>query len=332
MTHPESLTFHLIDEPEPGPRWQALFGALWPGYRAWYLQDGEAARPGVDRARNALHRHMPELVPTWTALVELTGGDPTAARMLTLYDPPRFLPGCAQVAIPGPDPVLVRNYDYHPDLCERVIYSSCFTGRRVIGTGDCLWGLLDGMNQDGLVASLTFAGEAGSGTGFGIPLVIRYVLETASTVAQAVAVLRRIPVHMAYNVTLLDRSGERCTVLVRPGAAAEVFDLGAVTNHRGTVPRDPRHAARFRSVERQRALFALLDAAPEPAAAVDAFLRPPLYNTEFGRGFGTIYTAAYRPAAGTVEYAWPGSRWTVGFDSPAGTHDARYRGASRAAA
>lgn len=332
MTHPETLTFHLIDEPQPGERWRALFHALWPGYRAWYLQDGDTARPGLERARSALQRSMPELAGTWEALVELTGGDPVAARMLTLYEPPRFLPGCAQLALPGPDPILVRNYDYHPDLCERVVYSSCFTGRRVIGTGDCLWGLLDGMNEDGLVASLTFAGEAGSGTGFGIPLVVRYVLETAGTVAEAVRVLRRIPVHMAYNLTLLDRSGERCTVLVRPGTAAEVFDLAAVTNHRGITPRDPRHAARFRSVERQRELLALLDADTTPAATVDAFLRPPLYNTEFERGFGTLYTAAYRPVAGTVDYAWPGSRWTVGFDSPAGTHEARYRRRTGAAA
>jgi predicted choloylglycine hydrolase len=325
MTHPDSLTFHHIREFVPGERWQLLFQALWPGYRAWYLQDGDAARPDLTRARKALRQYMPELVPTWSSLVELTGGDPTAARMLTLFDPPPFLPGCAQLALPGPEPMLVRNYDYHPNLCERVVYSSRFTGRRVIGTGDCLWGLLDGMNDDGLVASLTFAGERGSGTGFGIPLVVRYLLETAGTIAEGVQVLRRVPVHMAYNLTLIDRHGRRCTVLVRPGAPAEVFDLPAVTNHRGTAPLDRAHAARFRSVERQQALFDLLGTTPEPAGAIDAFLRPPLYNTEFERGFGTLYTAAYRPAEGTVEYAWPGSRWTVGFDSPAGTHEARYR-------
>ncbi len=327
MTHPDSLTFHHIHEPRPGERWRLLFEALWAGYRAWYLQDGDAARPDLARATRALERHMPELVPTWTRLVELTGGDPTAARMLTLFDPPRFLPGCAQLAVSGPEPMLVRNYDYHPDLCERVAYSSRFIDRRVIGTGDCLWGLLDGMNDDGLVASLTFAGERGSGSGFAIPLVLRYLLETAGTIAEGVEVLRRVPVHMAYNVMLLDRHGRSRTVLVRPGASPEVFDLPAVTNHRGTSPLDPVHANRFRSLERQRALFGILDAEPDPDHIVHAFLRPPLYNTEFGRGFGTLYTAAYRPAAGTVEYAWPGSRWTLDFDSPAGTHDARYRDA-----
>lgn len=325
MTHPDSLTFHHIREPVPGERWRLLFEALWPGYRSWYLQDGDAARPDLTRAATALRRFMPELVPTWTGLVELTGDDPVAARMLTLFDPPRFLPGCAQLALPGREPMLVRNYDYHPDLCERIVYSSHFTDRQVIGTGDCLWGLLDGMNDDGLVVSLTFAGERGSGTGFGVPLVVRYLLETAGTIDEAVGALRRVPVHMAYNLMLVDRHGRSRTVLVRPGASPEVFDLPAVTNHRGTAPLDPVHAARFRSVERQRALFGILDTERDPADVIDTFLRPPLYNTEFDRGFGTLYTAAYRPTAGTVEYAWPGSRWRLGFDSPAGTHDARYR-------
>lgn len=325
MTHPDSLTFHHIRESEPGERWRLLFQALWPGYRSWYLQEGDAARPDLDRAARALRHFMPELVPTWCRLVELTGSDPTAARMLTLFDPPRFLPGCAQLALHTPQPMLVRNYDYDPDLCERVVYSSRFTGRRVIGTGDCLWGLLDGMNDDGLVVSLTFAGERGSGTGFGIPLVVRYLLETAGTIDEGIDILRRVPVHMAYNLTMLDRRGRSSTVLVRPDSPPEVFDLPAVTNHRGTTPRDPAHAARFRSVQRQRVLFGLLADKRGPADVVDAFLRPPLRNTEFERGFGTLYTAAYRPAELTVEYAWPGSRWRLGFDTPAGTHDARYR-------
>lgn len=318
-----SLTFHLIREDVPGARWQQLFHATWPGYRAWYLQHGDAARPDLTDARSALRRHMPELVPTWSELVELTGRDETAARMLTMYDPPAFAPACSQVALPGPDPVLIRNYDYHPDLCERVVYSSRFTGRRVLGTGDCLWGLLDGMNDAGLAVSLTFAGERGSGTGFGIPLVIRYLLEVAESVPDAVELLARVPVNMAYNLLLMDRTGAT-TVLVRPGSAPEVFELRAVTNHRGTRPLDPEHAARYRSVERQHALFALLESSPRPESAVAEFLRPPLYNTEFERGFGTMYTAAYRPESGLLDLAWPGSAWRLDFDTPAGTHEAIY--------
>ena len=178
LTH----TMYGIREATPGPRWKALFDATWPAYRAWYLQDGEARRPGLAPARDRLARHMPELVPTWERLVALTGGDRLAARMLTMWDTPAFLPGCSQAVLTGEQPALVRNYDYHPDLFEWVVYSSAFTGRKVIGTSDCLWGLLDGMNEDGLVVSLAYGGRPGSAPGFAIPLVVRYLLEVASTV------------------------------------------------------------------------------------------------------------------------------------------------------
>ena len=123
---------------------------------------------------------MPELVSTWEAMVALTGDDEVAARMLTLWDAPAFAPGCSQAAQAGDDPVLVRNYDYNPDLFEWVVYSSEFTSRKVIGTSDCLWGLLDGMNDDGLVISLTHGGCHSSAPGFAIPLVVRYLLEVAA--------------------------------------------------------------------------------------------------------------------------------------------------------
>ena len=41
---------------------------------------------------------------------------------------------------------------------------------------DCLWGLLDGINDAGLAVSLAFGGRA-TREGFGIPLVVRYLLE-----------------------------------------------------------------------------------------------------------------------------------------------------------
>ena len=188
-----SFTLFGIREERPGPRWQALFAATWPAYRAWYLQDGDDARPDLATARAQLARHMPELVSTWEAMVALTGDDDVAARMLTMWDAPAFAPGCSQAAQVGDDPIMVRNYDYSPDLFEWVVYSSEFTGRKVIGTSDCLWGLLDGMNDDGLVISLTHGGRQSSAPGFAIPLVVRYLLEVAGTVDEARAALDRTP-------------------------------------------------------------------------------------------------------------------------------------------
>jgi len=315
-----ATTFYGICEPRPGPRWQALFDATWPAYRAWYLSQGEAGRPDLGVAGRALAAHMPELVPTWEQLVTLAAGDPTAARMLTLLDPPGFLPGCSQAVLTEGEPALVRNYDYHPDLCERTVYSSAFTGRKVIGTGDCLWGLVDGMNDAGLVVSLAFGGRQGTGPGFGIPLVVRYLLEVCESIAGAVAVLSRVPVHMAYNLTMLDRHAEPATVFVAPGAAPEVRAQPVATNHRGTVPDWPEHARRFRSVERRALLDELVGTRPDVHTLVGALLRPPLHSTDYARGFGTIYTAAYRPTLGVLDLHWPGSRWRRTFDSPDATH------------
>ena len=314
------LTFYGIREALPGPRWKALFEATWPGYRSWYVKEGDAVRPSLAVARRQLQRFMPELMPTWERLVDLTDDDETAARMLTLYDPPRFLPGCSQAVLSGATPMLVRNYDYHPGLCERVVYSSAVTGRRVIGMGDCLWGLLDGMNDRGLAVSLAFGGRGDAGKGFGIPLVLRYLLEVAETIAEATAALARIPVNMAYNLTLVDRNADVATAFVAPRIAPEVSRLRAATNHRGTVPDWPEHTSRFHSVERQQLLLDLLATSPDPKTLVAAFQRPPLYNTAYASGFGTVYTAAYRPDLGLVDYLWPGSTWRRGFDSPDSTH------------
>ena len=45
----ERIAFEAVEELEPGAKWQARFEAMWPAYRAWYLREGEAARPGPRR-------------------------------------------------------------------------------------------------------------------------------------------------------------------------------------------------------------------------------------------------------------------------------------------
>ena len=89
-----------------------------PALEAWYLRDGDAARPTYHDARRALQEHMPELYPTWEALCERAGGGDVASRVLSLYDPPPLLAGCSQAVIGG---ALVRNYDYHPDRIEGTV-------------------------------------------------------------------------------------------------------------------------------------------------------------------------------------------------------------------
>jgi predicted choloylglycine hydrolase len=318
-TTSRTLTLHAYREAEPGPRWRALYDATWPAYRRWYTREGLAARPSLDECRRALSQYLPELMPTWERLCRLSGDDSVAARMLSMWGLPAFAVGCSQVVIPGEQPVLIRNYDYDQSLFEAVVASTNYSGhRRVLGTSDLLWGLLDGMNEDGLAISLTFGGRPVAGEGFGIPIVLRYVLETCATVEQAVSALRRIPVAQSYNVALVDTIGNHATVFVAPQQPAVVSRLDATTNHRLDLVEHPAHAARFNSVGRLTRLDQLRadDASGEQLVA--AMLQPPLRNNQFEIGFGTLYTAKYEPAAGTATWHWPETSWTRRFDDPDG--------------
>lgn len=323
-------------EDEPGPRWQRLFEATWPAYRAWYCHEGLAARPTVREAVGALREHMPELVPTYERLVALTGDDPVAAAMLTMWRAPLFATGCSQVVVSGAEPVLARNYDYDPALFEGVVASTGYGGRRVLGTSDMLWGLLDGMNRreggrGGLAVSLTYGGRRtprDAAPGFAIPLVLRALLQTCDDVDSAVARLRRVPVAQAYNLALVDCRGGHASVFVAPGQTPIVSRLAVTTNHRLDVVEDHAGAERLDSLGRQRALqhcLASVGSADRPAAGAgdagarlaEALTRPPLRRADYDAGFGTLYTAVYRPALGTLTYHWPDARWERGFEGGA---------------
>ncbi|MEO6859897.1 MAG: C45 family peptidase [Solirubrobacteraceae bacterium] len=308
------IAFRAIREVQPGAKLRHLYAQRWPAYREWYLRDGERARPTLDEASTALKTHMPELFPVWSRVVDAVGADELGARMLTMYDPPPLLSGCSQAALPG-EPVLVRNYDYDVDLFDGVVTETQLTGRRVIGMSDQLWGLLDGVNETGLTVSFTFGGRRNIGRGFSIPLVIRYILESCKTVDEGIAVLRRIPLQAAYNVTLLDRRGRYATAWAAPGEPTEVTRRRATTNHQGGVAW-PEHAQWTRSVERLNHLETLLEQSREGSTdLIDAMLESPMRTTRYDEGFGTLYTAVYRPGAGTVEYRWPGAVWRHSFET-----------------
>lgn len=312
---PVVLQMSGVHEERPGPSWRGLLDATRASYLTWYASEGWDRRPSLPESRDALSRHMPELVPMWEHLVALADDDGDVARMLSLWNPPAFAPGCSQLVTSGSARALLRNYDYDPALFEGVSLSSQWGDRRVIGTSDCLWGLLDGMNDRGLAVSLTFGGLPGTGDGFAIPLVVRYLLEVCDTVGEVRGVLDELPVAASYNLTLTDRSGAAVTAFVAPGREPEYFAMPLATNHRGLVPDRPDLARRFRSVERQDVLRGLDRAGRDADTAAESFLSPALRSTDFEGGFGTLYTADYRPDDGEVIYRWPGATWRRTFAS-----------------
>ncbi|SDL37081.1 Predicted choloylglycine hydrolase [Franzmannia pantelleriensis] len=313
----KQLEFRSVAEAQPGAKWQALFELHWPAYEGWYLSESERERPGYLACYNALSRHMPELLPTYERLCELAGGGDLAARMLSLYRPPAYITGCSQAVLANAHAnLLVRNYDYPPELCEGTILSSCWNGRRVIAMSDCLWGVLDGINEQGLTVSLAFGGRTTVGDGFGAPIILRYILEFCTTTPEAVEVLARVPTHMAYNITVSDARGRYVTAMISPDRPASIRRVPVATNHQKKIEWYA-HALASETLIRERQLSILVaDEATTEQRLVSAFFAPPLFRRDYRRGLGTIYTAVYHPKEGRASFFWPGASLTMSFAEP----------------
>ncbi|OAN67794.1 hypothetical protein A8B82_06155 [Sulfitobacter sp. EhC04] len=305
------MYWRALDIETPGSKWSGLFAEYWPDYRKWWLKEGASARPTYSECRRALGEHMPEMLPLYDDLCALAGGGDNAARFLSFYNPPPYLSGCSQAIWAGREPVMVRNYDYNPNAFDQLVLRTNWQGRRVMGTSDGLWGLVDGVNDAGLAISLTFGGRRIVGKGFGVPLILRYVLQTCSTTEEATAVLARVPTHMSYNVTVLDKKRKYATAMMGPDREALITHAAVATNHQENVEWVS-HARFTATVERERFLLQRLRLHKDPEEKfINAFLKPPLYSTAFNAGFGTLYTAVYRPRKREMELRWPGTTWAL---------------------
>lgn len=308
-----NLDLQSISENKPGKKWQALFHKHWPAYKAWFLSKENANSPDLRTSRARLKKFMPEFYPTYLKLCKLAGPDKVAHRFLTGYRPPAYISGCAQI-VSEAEAQLVRNYDFDPNLSEGTLLHSKWNDHRVIAMGDCLIGVVDGMNDSGLVVSLTFGGRKVVGDGFGIPFILRYVLEHCSTLTQAVAALGRIPSHMSYNIMVMNADGEHRLIQLSPDRKPVVTDLSASTNHQGEIDW-PEHAAFSKTVERELYLHEMLQSSNRTGDQIaDEFLKAPLFNRKYSQGFGTIYTAVYQPRENAMELRWPGVSLRQTFD------------------
>ena len=297
--------FSAVHEAQPGAKWLAHTQAALPGYRQWFASEGEIKRPSLAECRSALHQHMPELLPFWQRLLDLTQADELSARLLSFYCPAVSASGCSQAVWTRYTPTLVRNYDFVPALCEGRLLQSAWHGTRVIASTDCLWGALDGMNEHGLSVSMAFGGKEAVAPGFGIAIILRYVLEFCTTADEAVKVLQRVPCHMAYNVTVLDAYGQVRTVELDPLCTARVCSKPLAVNHQGDFELT-NYALVSNSHERQHSIMGkLFDPLCNVEAFVNAFEYSPLFGADYAQGFGTLYTAIYNPQLRAMELRWP---------------------------
>lgn len=302
--------FVAVREDRPGSDWLRRFIAGRSEAERWYRGIGLATPATAVECRAALRSHMPELLPEYDRVCNLVGDDEFAHRVLSHYRPPPIVFGCAQAVWLGAEgPALVRNYDFAPDVVSEGFESSSWFGREVIAKSQRPWGgCLDGMNDRGLVASVTFGGSYAQGLGFSVILLARYVLETCDSVEAGLAALRRIPIAMSQNVTLLDGTGAYATVFLGPDRAPGVSRVPVCTNHQDTAA-SLVAASTNGTIERQQAALSAMEAPGATLAELTrTFFEPPLYRRE--PRSPTVYTAVYRPAELRVDYLWPGKCWT----------------------
>ncbi|NND92208.1 MAG: hypothetical protein HKN42_15210 [Granulosicoccus sp.] len=298
--------FLCLAEQAPDAAWRCIVENGWPGWRDWYVSRGGSSGSAAGRSLRAVRRYMPEME---SLLDKLVGDHPEGDllhQFLSFWCPPRYLVACTQLAsIDHDGPFLIRNYDLDPALNEAIMLRSRWHARPVLGMVEGLSGMSDGINAEGLAVSLSFGGRINSGTGFGIPMIVRYLLETCSDVQQAIEALRFIPTHMSYNLTLVDAAGALATVMVSPDRPAIVLRRPWATNHQIGVEW-PWHARFSGTMERAELLSELSSTEPPTAEQCKAmFHREPIYSRDYSEGYGTVFTSLYRPNAGTAEISWP---------------------------
>ena len=104
------------------------------------------------------------------------------------------------------------------------------------------------------------------------------------------------------------------TVMMAPDRPAVITQRAVATNHQETVEWIS-HARFIATVEWERFLQQRLRLHQDSEEKfINLFLRPPLYSlysTAFKHGFGTLYTAVYRPRKKEMELRWPRFVWPL---------------------
>jgi hypothetical protein len=312
------LTFRGLDVgPWVTPGLADAFTVAWPSYRAWFLRDGIDPRPSYADSRDALAWHLPELLGTYDALCAAVGSGDLEARFLSHWCPPPLATACSLTTWTRGAHLLLRTYDYPSLLCDATVLASSWTGTRVVAMSDCLWGAVDGVNEHGLAVAIAFGGHPAVGPGFGIGLVVRYLLEVAHDVDEAVAILARVPVSLSYNVALTDSRGASAIVEVAPDLPAVVTGRTTAANRQThglptAVTEWPEHAWRSGTAEREGALEAAVSAPGATASSViSAFLAEPVQRDPSVHAWGTVFTSVYDCDTGTLDLLWPDDAWHV---------------------
>lgn len=219
-----------------------------------------------------------------------------AAALCSGYDVPRLeAMGCTAYVM---DAFYVRNYDFSPDF-----YDGLFTvsqpERGYATAGYNLQGIgrHDGVNEKGLVVGLHFVSNVEYTKGLSAWVAVRIVLDTCSSVKEAIHLLKQIPHAACYNFSLGD-SKEAAVVEASPNGVAVRKGLELVTcfnNFKVTGMEEKNRPSIEGSLKRDRYLQTLENKHVTHDQVYSLFSNPdsPLFFTEYDQMFGTLHTFSY---------------------------------------
>ncbi|MFC4735790.1 C45 family autoproteolytic acyltransferase/hydrolase [Bacillus daqingensis] len=203
--------------------------------------------------------------------------------------------GCSALMGEG---IYGRNYDYHPKTYDgRFVMYQPLSGYASVGFAQRIIGRMDGMNEKGLAIGYHFVNRISPEDGFICCSIARLVLDSCSSVPEAVKLLQEIPHRHSFNYSLADSDGRTAVVEASAKGAVELnHNGGACTNHfrAEEKQRENRHMT-MESEQRLRRLFELKKTAAAQAGTFELLnsTKHKIAKKEYGNWSGTIHTAVY---------------------------------------
>ncbi len=134
-----------------------------------------------------------------------------------------FEVGCTAFAFRGGKDVYVtRNHDMFVQLKKTTEATLCRPeeGAWFLAHGDGLIGKEDGINEHGFAVGMTFVAPTAIRPGMNFMVLVRWLLETCSTVAEGLEKLATVKVVTSQCLLLADSSGDMAVVELSPDARA----------------------------------------------------------------------------------------------------------------
>ncbi|MYL32943.1 peptidase C45 [Pontibacillus yanchengensis] len=192
----------------------------------------------------------------------------------------------------------VRNYDFSPEVYDGLL--SLVQPKEAlasVGYNLQILGRHDGVNQEGLVMGLHFVSHEDYRKGVSPWITTRMVLDTCSSLDEAVSLIKEIPHAACYNFSIGDREGNIAIVEASPEQVVVRNDeaLSCVNHFQTNLLKSKNRKNIEGSVKRNNYLQSLSDRYLTQNELFNHFKskNSPVFFTDYDDYFGTLHTFSY---------------------------------------